>query len=110
MVDKIGIVEFNSKVSSENQIKYDTNPFEYDYHDFNNICVDNYERWRAELFNTAGMEFNPKFTTVCRFDQNFVEVLKNTLSREYNYELIHEFVNLILIRNRLQTLQRTWYV
>ena len=89
------LCEFNSKVSSEHQIKYD-NRFDHNYYHFNNISVKNYEKWRVVLFDTAGMGFNPKFTTVCRFDQNFTEILKNTLSREYNYDLIHEFVNLIL--------------
>ena len=62
----------------------------------------NYVEWKEVLFDTAGMEFNPKFTTVCRFDQNFTEVLKNTLSREYDHELIHEFVNLIVSTDHFQ--------
>ena len=56
----------------------------------------NYEEWKVVLFDAAGMEFNPKFTTVCRFDQYFTEVLKNKLSREYDHELIHQFVDLIV--------------
>ena len=45
----------------------------------------NYVEWEEVLFETAGMEFNPKFTTVCEFNHNFTEVLKNTLSREYDH-------------------------